>query len=102
MLPCQPQVLQVKIQVIEVGLIWVRNCCPGSDTRVECHEWTVLCGAGDSGSYPGGTSIFGPLPLRGDSLETKNERRWGVRVKGGIGQHLKIFILSEYVLLWVN
>ena len=27
------------------------------------------------GSHPGGTSIFGPLPFRGDSLQTKNPLR---------------------------
>ena len=32
--------------VIEAGLIWERNRCPGSDTRVACHGWTVHCGAG--------------------------------------------------------
>ena len=32
--------------VIEAGLIWEQNCCPGSDTRVACHGWTVHCGAG--------------------------------------------------------
>ena len=32
--------------VIEAGLIWERNRCPGSNTRVACHGWTVHCGAG--------------------------------------------------------
>ena len=32
--------------VIEAGLIWEWNHCPGSDTRVACHGWTVHCGAG--------------------------------------------------------
>ena len=32
--------------VIEAGLIWERNRCPGSETRVACHGWTVHCGAG--------------------------------------------------------
>ena len=58
--------------VIEAGTIWARNRCPGSDARVACKGWTVHCGAGTPGSYPRGTPIFGPLPFRGDSLETKN------------------------------
>ena len=62
--------------VIEAGLIWERNRCPGSDTRVACHGWTVHCGAGGSPvRNPGGTPIFWPLPFRGDRLETKKGAR---------------------------
>ena len=32
--------------IIEAGLIWERNRCPGSDTPVACHGCTVHCGAG--------------------------------------------------------
>ena len=62
--------------VIEAGLIWERNRCPGSDTQVACHGWTVHCGAGGSPVWnPGGTPIFWPLPFRGDRLETKKGAR---------------------------
>ena len=62
--------------VIEARLIWERNRCPGSDTRVACHGWTVHCGAGGPRfETQGGTPIFGPLPFRGDSLETKKGAR---------------------------
>ena len=44
--------------VIEAGLIWERNRCPGSDTRVACHGWTVHCGAGVPGSKPRGNPHF--------------------------------------------
>ena len=58
--------------VTEASLIWERNRCPGSDTRVACHGWTVHCGAGGPRfETQGGTPIFGPLPFRGDSLEMK-------------------------------
>ena len=58
--------------VIEAGLIWERNRCPGSDTRVACHGCTVHLVREAPGSKPRrGTPIFGPLPFRGDSLETK-------------------------------
>ena len=58
--------------VIEAGLIWERNRCPGSDTRVTCHGCTVHLVREGPGSKPRrGTPIFGPLPFRGDSLETK-------------------------------
>ena len=58
--------------VIEAGLIWERNRCPGSDTRVACHGCTEHLVREAPGSKPRWrTPIFGPLPFRGDSLETK-------------------------------
>ena len=58
--------------VIEAGLIWEQNRCPGSDTRVAYHGCTVHLVREAPGSKPRrGTPIFGPLPFRGDSLETK-------------------------------
>ena len=62
--------------VIEAGLIWEWNRCPGSDTRVACHGWTVHCGAGGPRfETQGETPIFWPLPFRGDRLETKKGAR---------------------------
>ena len=74
--------------VIEAGLIWERNRCPGSDTRVACHGWTVHCGAGGSPvRNPGGTPIFWPLPFRGDRLETKKgARELGLRSYVNLGK----------------
>ena len=78
--------------VIEAGLIWERNRCPGSDTRVVCHGWTVHCGAGVPGSKPGGTPIFWPLPFRGDRLETKKgARELGLRNQNCIVSWLKLY-----------
>ena len=58
--------------VIEAGLIWERNRCPGSDTQVACHGCTVHLVREAPGSKPRrGTPIFGPLAFQGDSLETK-------------------------------
>ena len=57
--------------VIEAGIIWARNRCLSSDVRVVCQGWTVHCGARDP-QFVWGDPIFGPLPFRGDSLETKN------------------------------
>ena len=57
--------------IIEEGLIWERNCCPGGDTRVACYRWTVLCGARAPRFESRGNPPFSPLPFRGDSLETK-------------------------------
>ena len=81
--------------VIEAGLIWERNSCPGSDTRVACHGWTVHCGAGGPRfETQGGTPIFGPLPFRGDSLETK-KGTWELGLK-----EVKILFLCnrQYIL----
>ena len=62
--------------VIEAGLIWERNGCPGSDTRVACHGWTVHCGAGGPRlETQGEPPFFWPLPFRGDRLETKKGAR---------------------------
>ena len=44
--------------VIQAGLIWERNRCPGSDTRVACHGWTVHCGAGGHGFETQGEPPF--------------------------------------------
>ena len=58
--------------VMEAGLIWERNRCPGSDPRVAWHGCTVHLVREAPGSKPRrGTPIFGPLPFRGDSLEMK-------------------------------
>ena len=41
-------------------------------------------------SYPGGTPpIFGPLPFRGDSLETKNPL-WELGLKNGQTYNFKV------------
>ena len=70
--------------VIEAGLIWEWNRCPGSDTRVACHGWTMHCGAGGPRfETQGGTPLFGPLPFRGDSLETK-KGAWEL----GLNEHI--------------
>ena len=61
--------------VIEAGLIWERNRCPGSDTRVACHGWTVHCGAGGPRFETQGEPPFLTLPFRGDRLETKKGAR---------------------------
>ena len=59
--------------VIEAGIIWARNRCPGRDSRVACQGWTVYCGARVPRFVSrGGSPIFGPLPFQGDSLEMKN------------------------------
>ena len=57
--------------VIEAGLIWERNRCPGGVPWVNSALW---CG-GSPVRNPGGTPIFWPLPFRGDRLETKKGAR---------------------------
>ena len=79
---------------IQAGLIWVWNCCPGSDTWVVCHGWTVHCGAGGLVPIPGGAPIFGPLPFRGDSLETKKEARELRLMKIQMNSHFLFCIFS--------
>ena len=68
--------------VIEAGLIWERNRCTGSDTRVACHGWTVHCGAGGPRfETQGEPPVFWPLPFRRDRLETKKgARELGLRL----------------------
>ena len=47
--------------VIEAGLIWEQNRCPGSDTQVACHGWTVHCGVGGPRfETQGEPPFFGP------------------------------------------
>ena len=46
--------------VIEAGITWARNCCPGSATQVTCRGWTVHCGARDPRGEP---SFFDPSLL---------------------------------------
>ena len=66
--------------VIEAGLIWEQNRCPGSDTQVACHGCTVhLVREGPSSKPRWGTPIFGSLPFRWDSLETK-KGAWELRL----------------------
>ena len=40
--------------VIEAGIVWARNHCPGSDSWAACQGWTVHCGARDPRFVSGG------------------------------------------------
>ena len=76
--------------IIERGLAWEQNGCPGSDTRVACHSWTVHCGVGGPSSKPGWNPLFlnPPFPRR----ESRNE-------KGAWELGLSMFCALKIILL---
>ena len=76
--------------LIEAGIIWAQNRCPGSDNLVACQGWTVDCGAGDSRFVSRGNPLFGSLPFRREMKNplwelriNQSEMMWLVNVKKG-------------------
>ena len=81
--------------VIERGLIWERNHCPGSDSQVACRRWTVHCGAGGPQFKRGEPCIFWTLPFQGDNLETK-KGRWELGLKQNVARLCFLFLFFSW------